>query len=118
MIRKWGWGFFVGVRSNLKVDISNIDWNENKSNEYVHLKGFGWVGAYRSGEDSYFVGTEFPLCEGEVQQRREAGFQIENFHRGIKQECKRYQFKLIKAAILLFLSADVLPHCLLIMTHR
>jgi len=95
MIREWGWGFFVGVRSNRQVDpngngnpnISNIDWNENKSNEYAHLKGFGWVEAYRSGENSCFVGTKFPLCERKVQQRREAGFQIENSHQGIKQEC-------------------------------
>lgn len=99
MLRDWDWPFFVGLKSNRLV---NPDGKGNRPVSelefdgfcmHTHLKGFGWVYLYKvenkgsKKEARYFVGSEQILSEAEVQQRRENAGQIENYHRGLKQEC-------------------------------
>lgn len=102
MLRTWGWSFFVGLKSNRMVNpdgkgnraISKWDWDDNHSSK-VHLKGYGWLYAHRvtidksSGEDRvrYFVTDQDGLEECHVKQRSELATQIEQYHRGLKQEC-------------------------------
>jgi hypothetical protein len=100
MLRTWGWRFFVALKSNRLVD------PDGKGNRAVrdlsmktgylkaHLKGFGWVELYRVVETKgksesvrFFIGSEEVLDESEIQQRRETAYQIEGYHRGLKQEC-------------------------------
>lgn len=104
LLRSWNWKFFVGLKSNRQV---NPDGQGNRAvrdlefegiHQKAHLKGFGWVELYRtvkkeaSGENEddsvrFFIGTEKELDEAEVQQRGETAWQIEGYHRGLKQEC-------------------------------
>jgi hypothetical protein len=100
MLRSWQWPFFVALKSNRNVDpdgkgnkpVSELEF-EGLS-RYVHLRGFGWVNLYRViNEDDenepvrFFIGSEEILSDAEVQQRRENAGQIEQYHRGLKQEC-------------------------------
>lgn len=98
MLREWNWPFFVGLKSNRKVDpdgegnraVSELEWE--LPNQKGHLKGFGWVHLYRTDHRktgaSYFVSSEAQvLSQAQVKQRQEQGYQIEGYHRGIKQEC-------------------------------
>lgn len=103
-VRAWGWKFFVGLKSNRQV---NPDGKGNRAvrdltfqgiHQKAHLKGFGWVELYRvvkkEAEDTedednvrFFIGSEELLDDAEIQQRSESAYQIEGFHRGLKQEC-------------------------------
>lgn len=98
MLREWAWPFFVGLKSNRQVNpdgkgnraISQVE--HHKRPMRTHLKGFGWVHSYQANEPgvspSYFVSAEsLALSESQVKQKREEAQQIENYHRGIKQEC-------------------------------
>lgn len=99
LLREFGWPFFVGLKSNR---MANPDGKGNRpvcelafegTHQPTHLKGFGWVELYRVYDDEeqkkyrYFVGSEPPLDDAEIQQRRENANQIEQYHRGLKQYC-------------------------------
>lgn len=100
LLRAWGWPLFVGIKSNRQFDpdgegnraISELQWTGHS--QRAHLKGYGWVDAYRvvrseDGEElRYFISShDAALSEAQVQQQREIAAQIENDHRGLKQEC-------------------------------
>ena len=100
LLRQFKWPFFVALKSNRKVNpdgegnrpINQLDWSSHS--QRGHLKGFGWVQMYQDvrGSDDvrYFIGSEeseSQLCEAQVKQRQEQAYQIEGYHRGIKQEC-------------------------------
>lgn len=99
-LRSWDWPFFVGLKSNRQVNpdgtgnraIRELEWPEPR--QRVHLKGFGWVQAYRvpngqgASEASYFVSPlEQPLDDEQLKRRRKQAQQIEGYHRGLKREC-------------------------------
>lgn len=100
LLRSWGWRFFVGLRSNRQMNtdacgnraISELDWSQGES-QRAHLRGFGWVQAYRcldgpGNKTRYFISSEnVQLDEAQVQQKREEAQKIEDYHRGLKQEC-------------------------------
>lgn len=101
LLRQWSWPFFVAMKGNRKVNpdgegnrpISELEWKTHS--QRGHLKGFGWVQLYqdvrKDGEDTrYFIGsegTQSELCEAQVKQKQEQAYQIEGYHRGLKQEC-------------------------------
>ncbi len=97
LLRSWGWSFFVGLKSNRQLDpdgsgnraVSELVFEQ--PSKRMHLKGFGWVTAYRveSQRDArFFISDEGQrLDEMKVQQKKEQAQQIEGYHRGLKQEC-------------------------------
>lgn len=97
LLRNWGWKFFVGLNGNRHVDpdgqgnreIRTLSWSG--VSQTLHLKGFGWVEAYSvidpAGERRFFVSSERGFDEAQVQQHREIAYQVEGYHRGLKQEC-------------------------------
>lgn len=95
-MREWNWPFFVGLRENRQVDPDGCGNRAVSELEFeglsmrTHLKGFGWIQVYRVlyADDPeepirYFAGSEAPLHEAQVQQRREMAGQIEQYHRPI-----------------------------------
>jgi len=102
LVRTWGWTFFVSLRSNRQV---NPDGKGNRAvsklemkgfHEKTHLKGFGWVELYQVHDKArtldgdkvrFFIGSQEPLDESQIQHHRETAWQIEGYHRGLKQEC-------------------------------
>ena len=111
LLREWEWNFFVGLKSNRQVNpdgegnraVTELSWESNR--QHVHLKGFGWVDVHRrvdprsKGEDKvrFFVSNQPNLLPSEVQQRHELATQIEQYHRGIKQECNIERCQVRKA---------------------
>ena len=100
MVRGFEWPFFVGLKSNRQANpdgkgnraVSELPWKENQMR--AHLKGYGWVQLYRvvdirNKKESirYFASSDAGLDDAQVKQRRELGVQIEQYHRGLKQEC-------------------------------
>mgnify|MGYP000268220121 CR=1 FL=1 len=98
MLRQWGWSFFVGLKSNRQVNpdgqgnraINQVDYPSQR--QRTHLKGFGWVNSYKveehDAEPRFFISSEdVALNPAQVKQKREEAQQIENYHRGLKQEC-------------------------------
>ena len=100
MLREFGWGFFVGIKSNRHADpdgtgnrqVRALQWGGEHA-MMGHLKGFGWVQLYRVGvadadEQARFFASSGPaLDEAQLQGLREVAAQIEGYHRGLKQEC-------------------------------
>lgn len=97
LLRDLGWPFFVGLKSNRQLSseshgnraICEIDFTSPA--QRLHLKGFGWVTAYRveQGEEARFFLSDESQClsEAHLKQKREQAQQIEGYHRGLKQEC-------------------------------
>lgn len=99
LVRDFEWPFFVASKSDRKVSleagkqisISDVNFGDSIC-QRLHLRGFGWVTAYKykvgSGDDvRYFIGTEKALTIAEVKQRKETANQIEKYHRTLKQDC-------------------------------
>ncbi len=99
LLRSFGWDFFVALKSNRQVSYDNIGNHAvsevamKAGSKHVHLKGYGWVELYKAPANTkeegwrYFIGTESPKDEAQVQYLRETANQIEVYHRGLKQEC-------------------------------
>lgn len=98
LLRQWQWPFFVGLKSNRQVNpdgegnraIAQVKYSEQRMR--THLKGYGWVQSYcveqKERDPRYFVSSEQDeLSPAHVQQKKEEAQQIENYHRGLKQEC-------------------------------
>lgn len=97
-LRDFKWPFFVALKSNRQV---NPDGEGNRAireldfkglSQSTHLKGFGWVNAYKveppRGEAKYFISDlEHPYSRAQVKQKSEQADKIEQYHRSLKQEC-------------------------------
>jgi hypothetical protein len=57
----------------------------------VHLQGYGMVKVFRidapDGGTEYWATDDLGMDEGVRRQHAELGFAIENYHRGLKQDC-------------------------------
>ena len=99
LLRSFDWKFFVGLKSNRQVSYDKIGNHAVREvameagHKHVHLKGYGWVELYKAPANTkeeswrYFIGTEPPKSNAQVQHLRETANQIEVYHRGLKQEC-------------------------------
>ena len=98
LLRRWQWPFFVGLKSNRQVNpdgkgnrsINEVEYSQQ--HQRTHLKGFGWVNSYKvceQGQEArYFISNEHqPLEPAQVQQKKEQANTIEQYHRGLKQDC-------------------------------
>ena len=97
-LRDFKWPFFVGLKSNRQVDpdatgnraIRELEFTE--LSQLTHLKGFGWVNAYKvelpDCEPRYFISDQEHLySQAQVKQKSEQADKIEQYHRSLKQQC-------------------------------
>jgi len=96
-IRDHGWTFLTQIRSNRRV---NLDRHGNRpvselpiaaGGTVVHLEGFGLVKVFRivatNGHTEHWITNDLDLDEGTRLAYGEQAWGIEEFHRGLKQQC-------------------------------
>jgi hypothetical protein len=94
-VRACGWHFLTQVRSNRRVD---PDRTGNRSisdcaiaatGTVVHVEGFGFVKAFRlvarNGDTEHWITNDLTMDDLRRQQFAEQAWQIEEYHRGLKQ---------------------------------
>lgn len=95
LLRSLDWAWLTRLKSNRLVDpdgdgnraISEITIPE--AGRWVHLKGYGWVKVFRTvgrdGDAEYWATSCQEMTEEVRAERAEAAWQIEVYHRGLKQ---------------------------------
>ena len=95
LLRSLDWAWLTRLKSNRLVDpdgdgnraISEITIPE--AGRWVHLKGYGWVRVFRTvgrdGDAEYWATSCQEMTEEVRAERAEAAWQIEVYHRGLKQ---------------------------------
>ena len=94
-VARCGWHFLTQVRSNRRVD---PDRTGNRSisdcaiaatGTVVHVEGFGLVKAFRivapNGDTEHWITNDLGMDDVRRQQVAELAWQIEEYHRGLKQ---------------------------------
>lgn len=96
-IRDLGWDFLTQVRSNRTVDpdatghvaVSGVA--VGPDGRAVHLKGYGFVRLFRTeprdGHAEYWVTNRVAMTEAERVELDRESWQIEAYHRSLKQYC-------------------------------
>lgn len=97
LIRDFGWDFLTQVRSNRTVDpdrtghvaVSSVE--VGPFGRVVHLKGFGFVRLFRTeprdGRAEYWITNRTAMTEAERAELSHESWQIEAYHRSLKQHC-------------------------------
>ena len=97
LVAKLGWRFVTRLKSNRKVCIgkdktSSISYTKiPKKGTTVNLAGYGKVKVFRTvskdGDDEYWATNDLSLKRSGLARLVKMGWQIEVYHRGIKQCC-------------------------------
>lgn len=95
LLRAFDWLWLCRLQANRLV---NPDGQGNRqvreihiprSGRRVHLKGYGWVKVFktvaRNGDDEYWATNDLEMPLAQVAEHALAAWQIEVFHRGLKQ---------------------------------
>jgi len=95
LIRSLGWHFFTRLKKNRLVnpdERGNVPISEvqiPKEGRIVHLKGYGMMKVFRTasrnGDAEYWATDDLGMGEGKKENLYEAGWEMEVYHRGIKQ---------------------------------
>lgn len=92
-IRDLGWNWVMRLKKNRKVNRNQrLDETEiSESGTRVHLRGYGWITVYRFvDEDGHtmYLGSSFEdKTAEEIKQLAQKRWEIEVFHRELKQTC-------------------------------
>jgi hypothetical protein len=96
-IRDCGWTFLTPVRCNRKVNPNKTgnrpiqDCEIASTGTIVHLEGFGLVKAFRiattDGDTEYWITNDLSMDELTRVMFAERAWGIEEYHRGLKQNC-------------------------------
>jgi hypothetical protein len=95
LLRELGWEWLTRLQSNRSVD---PDGEGNRpireieipsQGRQVHLKGYGWVKVFktvgRDGDDEYWATSHLDMTADECADNADVAWQIEVYHRGLKQ---------------------------------
>jgi putative transposase len=96
-LRDYGWHWLTRLKSNRHIDpddtgnvpISTLE--VPPEGRIVHLKGYGFIRVFRTvapnGDAEYWATDDLQMTEADRQAFELHGWQIEMYHRGIKQCC-------------------------------
>lgn len=99
-LRDYGWRWLTRLKSNRLVNpddtgnvpISAVD--VPPEGRTVHLKGYGFIRVFKvfrtvapDGDAEYWASDDLAMTESQRQELEIQGWQIETYHRGIKQCC-------------------------------
>lgn len=95
LLRDLGWEWLTRLQDNRLVDpdgegnrhIREIEIPEQ--GRRVHLKGYGWVKVFRTvgrdGDDEYWATSYLEMTVDQREKKADVAWQIETYHRGLKQ---------------------------------
>jgi hypothetical protein len=95
LLRDLGWEWLTRLQDNRLVDpdgegnrhIREIEIPEQ--GRRVHLKGYGWVKVFRTvgrdGDDEYWATSYLEMTVDQRKEKADVAWQIETYHRGLKQ---------------------------------
>ena len=99
-IRDYGWHWLTRLKSNRLVNpdkTGNVPLSTLEippEGRIVHLKGYGFIRVFRTAapngdaeQDRYWATDHLAMTESDRQELEIQGWQIETYHRGIKQCC-------------------------------
>jgi putative transposase len=96
-IRGYGWHWLTRLKSNRQVnpdDTGNVPISSleiSPEGRIVHLKGYGFIRVFRTaapnGDAEHWATDDLEMTETDRQELELQGWQIETYHRGIKQCC-------------------------------
>lgn len=96
-VRAHGWHFLTRLKSNRLVNPDNegnvavSTLSPPAAGQVVHLKEFGFVRLFRTaapnGDAEYWITSQTEMTEAARVEWERQSFQIENYHRGLKQCC-------------------------------
>ena len=102
-LREYGWHWLTRLKGNRLVnpdDTGNVQVSSLEippQGRTVHLKGYGFIrvfrtvapngGAEQTEHPHYWATDDLPMSEADRQELEAQGWQIETYHRGIKQCC-------------------------------
>jgi len=97
LVRGLGWHFLTRLKANRQVNPDRAGWQAVSSIEIpdagrvLWLKGFGLVKVFRivatDGSAEHWASSQVEITEPERVKYASFSWQIEQFHRGIKQQC-------------------------------
>ena len=95
LLRDLGWHWLCRLQSNRLVDPDGQgnrqirDIHIPRAGRQVHLKGYGWVKVFktaaRNGDDEYWATNDLTMTISQAAEYALDAWQIEVFHRGLKQ---------------------------------
>jgi putative transposase len=91
--KDYGWLFLTRLKSNRKVRVDDLYFKVSDLSEGVHtvwLKEFGTIKVFvviQHGEASYWATNDLNMDELKRLKYADAGWKIEEYHRGLKQFC-------------------------------
>lgn len=96
-VRALGWHWLGGLRKNRVVSTgpqqqTNLDkLNISSSGTKVHLRGYGFIKVFKSADNDgrvdYYGTSNLNLTASDVERIYGKRWQIEEYHRGLKQQC-------------------------------
>lgn len=96
-LRDYGWHWLTRLKGNRQVNPDGTGNVAVSSLEIppggliVHLKGYGFIRVFRTeapnGDAEYWATDDLSMTENDRQELEVQGWQIETYHRGIKQCC-------------------------------
>jgi putative transposase len=109
LLRRFGWRWLTRLKGNRLVSVAKGTYQAvsqvplTAQGTVVHLKGYGQVKLFRlvtpDGDTEYGATSDLGMNEGQRLKYAEWSWQIESYHRGIKQYCgvERCQARRAKA---------------------
>jgi len=109
LVRGFGWHWLTQLKKNRLVSLDKSgnrqvsDWLIPSQGQKMHLKGYGWIKVFKTvakdGSFEYWATSKLDMTLEECAFRALDAWQIEVYHRGLKQNTgiERGQFRLLNA---------------------
>jgi len=109
LVRDFGWHWLTQLKKNRLVSLDKSgnrqvsDWLIPSHGQKMHLKGYGWIKVFKTvakdGSFEYWATSQLDMTLEECAFRALDAWQIEVYHRGLKQNTgiERGQFRLLDA---------------------
>ena len=109
LVRSFGWHWLTQLKKNRLLSLDRSDnrpvseWLISSHGQKMHLKGYGWIKVFKTvatdGSFEYWATSKLDMTLEECAFRALDAWQIEVYHRGLKQNTgvERGQFRLLDA---------------------